>query len=84
MVAKFVADWRSKGPSKRSPSPEKIAPKHAAILVTRAADKMTTEQQTLLERIMLQCPDVYDLRNIALAFRSALKADTAEPLLDWI
>ena len=84
MVAKFVADWRLKGPAKRSSSPEKIAPKHAAILVTRAADKMTTEQQTLLERIMVQCPDVYDLRNIALAFRSAMKADTAGPLLDWI
>lgn len=84
MVAKFVADWRSRGPSKRPTSPEKIAPKHAAILVTRAADKMTIEQQTLLERIMVQCPDVYDLRNIALAFRSAMKADTAGPLLDWI
>jgi len=86
MVAKFVADWRSKGSSKpkRSTSAEKIAPRHAAILVTRAADKMTAEQQTLLERIMLQCPDVYDLRNIALAFRSAMKANTAGPLLDWI
>lgn len=84
MVAKFVADWRSEGPSKRSTSPEKIAPKHAAILVTCAADKMTIEQQTLLERIMLQCPDVYDLRNIALAFRSAMKADIAGPLLEWI
>lgn len=45
---------------------------------------MTTEQQTLLERIMVQCPDVYDLRNIALAFRSAMKAGTGGPLLDWI
>jgi len=84
MVAKFVADWRSKGPSKRASSSEKISPKHAAILVTRAADKMTAEQQTLLERITVQCPDVYDLRNIALAFRSAMKAENAGPLLDWI
>jgi transposase len=84
MVAKFVADWRSKGPSKRSASPEKIAPKHAAVLVTRAADQITTEQQALLERIMIQCPDVYDLRNIALAFRSAMKAGSAGPMLDWI
>src|SRR3954467_4584273 len=29
MVAKFVADWRSKCPSKQSSSPEKISPKHA-------------------------------------------------------
>ena len=48
------------GPTKRAKSPEKIAPKHAAILVTRAADKITNEQQTLLDRIMAQCPDVYD------------------------
>jgi transposase len=84
MVARFVADWRGAGPSQRTQSPEKIAPKHAAILVTRAADQMTSEQQMLLDRIMNQCPDVYDLRNIALAFRSALKAENAEPLLDWI
>ena len=84
MVAKFVAEWRSPGPSKRSSSSEKISPKHAAILVTRAADKMTTEQQTLLERIMVRCPDVYDLRNIALSFRSAMKAENAGRLLDWI
>ena len=84
MVARLVADWRSGGPTKRTKSPEKIVPKHAAILVTRAADKITNEQQTLLDRIMAQCPDVYDLRNIALAFRSALKAETAGPLLDRI
>lgn len=35
MVAKFVADWRYKGPSRQPTSPEEIAPKHAAILVTR-------------------------------------------------
>ena len=29
-------------------------------------------------------PDVYDLRNIALAFRAALKADNAGLLSDWI
>jgi transposase len=33
---------------------------------------------------MVQCPDVYDLRNMALGFRAALKADDAGPLRHWI
>ena len=84
MVAKMLAGWRTSGKPRSAKAPERIAPKHAAILVTRAADKMTTQQQELLDRIMVQCPDVYDLRNIALAFRAALKADNAGLLSDWI
>jgi len=33
---------------------------------------------------MVQYPDVYDLRTIALAFRPAMNADTAGPLVDSI
>jgi transposase len=84
MVARFVAGWRAPGKSERCKVPEKIAPKHAAILVTRAADQITPTQQELFNRIMLQCPDIYDLRNIALAFRAALKADDARLLREWI
>ena len=84
MVAKMLAGWRTSGKPTSAKAPERIAPKHVAILVTRAADKMTSQQQELLDRIMVQCPDVYDLRNIALAFRAALKADNAGLLSDWI
>ena len=84
MVAKMLAGWRTSGKPTSAKAPERIAPKHAAILVTRAADKMTTQQQELLDRIMVQCPDVYDLRNIAIAFHAALKADNAGLLSDWI
>jgi len=84
MLARLVSGWRSSGKPISAKAPERIAPKHAAILVTRAADKITVQQQELLDRIMVQCPDVYDLRNIALAFRAALKAVHAGPLGDWI
>lgn len=84
MVARLIAGWRTSGKPTSAKASEKIAPKHAAILVTRAADQITVEQQALLDRIMVQCPDVYDLRNIALAFRAALKTDDAEPLREWI
>jgi transposase len=84
MVARFVAGWRKTGKAARPNSPERISPKHAAILVTRAADQMKDEQQQLLDRIAGQCPDVLDLRRIALSFRAALTAGDARYLRRWI
>jgi len=60
------------------------APKHAAILVTRPAEKMTDEQQQLFDRITAQCPEVSDLRQLALGFRAALTADDSTQLRQWI
>ena len=84
MVARFVAGWRKTGKAARPHAPERISPKHAAILVTRAADQMTDEQQRLLDRIIHQCPEVDNLRRIALSFRTALKADKSTQLRQWI
>jgi hypothetical protein len=84
MVAHFVADWRKTGSVARPKAPERISPKHAAILVTRAADQMTDEQQRLFDRITEQCPEAGDLRRIALAFRAALTADNSIQLRQWI
>jgi transposase len=84
MVARLVAGWRTTGKAVRPNAPERIAPKHAAILVTRAADQMTEKQQQLFDRIANQCPDVVDLRRIALAFRAALTADNSTQLRQWI
>jgi len=84
MVASFVADWRKTGKAARPNAPERIAPHHAAILVTRPADRMSDSQQQLFERIMAQCPDVFDLRRIALSFRASLKADDSSQLRQWI
>jgi len=46
MVARFVAGWRKTGRCDRPQTPERISPKHAAILVTRAAEQMTKEQRS--------------------------------------
>src|SRR4051812_24280233 len=56
----------------RPNAPERISPRHAAILVTRGADQITEEQQRVFDRIANQCPEVVELRQIALAFRPAL------------
>src|SRR5215469_7991995 len=84
MVAQFVAGWRKTGTPASRKSPRRIAPKHAAILVTRPADKMTDEQQQLLDFIEERCPEVVDLRRIALSFPDASMADESTELRQWI
>jgi hypothetical protein len=65
MVARLVEGWRKTGKSAVPKTPERISPKHAVILVTRAADQMTEAQQRLFDRISTQCPDAIELRQIA-------------------
>jgi transposase len=84
MVARFVGSWRKTGRTTRPNAPERISPRHAAILVTRATDQMTEEQQRLFDRIESQCPEVLELRQIALAFRAALTGGDAAKLRLWI
>jgi transposase len=84
MVARFVASWRKTGKAASPTAPERIAPRHAAILVTRPADQMNKEQQQLLDRILAQCPEVFDLRQLALSFREALMTDQSTHLRRWI
>jgi transposase len=84
MVARFVAGWRKTGRAVSPQAAQRIAPKHAAILVTRPADKMTEEQQQLFDRIEFQCPEVSDLRRLALSFRDALTAGESTLIKHWI
>jgi transposase len=84
MVAHFVSGWRKTGRAVSPKSPQRIAPKHAAILVTRRSDEMTEEQQRLFDRIEAQCPEVHDLRHLALSFRDALMADASAEMKQWI
>src|SRR5215831_13749126 len=84
MVARFVADWRKTGKATQPNAPQRISPKHAAILVTRSADQITEEQRQLLDRITNQCPEVEDLRRTALAFRAALTSGNSLQLRQWI
>ena len=85
MVAKFVATWRPTGRQLAKPGmPERIAPKHAAILTARAPDKLSEEQQTLLDRLMINCPDIIRLRDLALGFRDSLKGHDGAVMQQWI
>ena len=85
MVGHFVSSWRKKRrQSVKTDVPERIAPKHAAILAARAADTITEEQQSLLDRLMVSCPDVIRLRCLALDFREALASDDGAVLHTWI
>lgn len=84
MVARFVAGWRTTGKAASAVAPERVAPRHAAILVTRPADKLSDEQRQLLDRIAAQCPEVIPLRKLALDFREALKAGESTQLRQWI
>jgi transposase len=84
MVAQFVSRWRKTGKSQPGKLYERIAPRHAAILVTRAAGRLSDQQQELLQRIAVQCPDVIALRRLALGFREALAHDNCSKLDPWI
>jgi transposase len=84
MVARFVADWRKTGQATSTKAAKKISPRHAAILVTRPADQLKHEQQQLLDRIALQCPEIIALRKLALGFRAALAAADSTQLRAWI
>jgi len=72
MVGNFVSKWRKAGSlSAKSSTPERIAPKHAAILASRAPDKITEEQQSLFDRLVINCPDLIRLRSLALDSRGS-------------
>ncbi|MEO5952531.1 MAG: ISL3 family transposase [Chloroflexia bacterium] len=82
-VARLLAGWRKAGSAKPN-VPDRIAPKHAAVVVTRPATQLTEEQQQLLDRLAVQCPEVIPLRKVALEFRTALQDDDSKSLLQWI
>lgn len=84
MVARFVSGWRMTGKAASPKVPQRISPRHAAILVTRPNDKLTDEQRRLLDRITAQCPLVHPLRKLALEFRDALKSKESTQMRVWI
>ena len=85
MVTSYVSSWRRAGsrPSAAS-APQRIAPKHAAILATQAPEKFTPEQQALFARLAEQCTDLLPIRKIALAFREVFATSSSDALLCWL
>lgn len=82
-MASFVSSWRLTGKPKSPLAPQRIAPKHAAILATHSADQMTEVQQKLFDRIGTCCPDALLLRSLALDFREALASCEAWRMVAW-
>ena len=85
MVGSFVAAWRSTGSRPLTKKePQRIAPKHAAILTACAPDKLVPDQQVRLDRLAAQGPDILSLRRIAWSFREVLAEKNGSALMRWI
>ena len=84
MVAQFVSGWRKSGIVVKPNMAQRIAPKHASILVSRTPDQLTPSQQILLDRLAVECPDSTRIRRMALDFRDALASGDSLQLRNWI
>jgi transposase len=83
MVAQFVSGWRKRGP-KSSARSCRIAPRQAAVLVSKSADRLTDEQQSILNRLSATCPLLLGMRALALEFRAALASNNGYEMRWWI
>jgi transposase len=61
-----------------------LAPRHAAVLTTRAAEQLTQEQRLLFEQLSCTCPELKWMRMLALDFRQALTSKDGQQMRDWI
>ena len=84
MVAQFVSGWRASKSPQRYARPQRITPRHAAALTTRAPDQLTQEQRLLFDQLSSSCPDLTWMRTLALDFRAALTSRDGEQMRDWI
>ena len=84
MVAQFVSQWRATGRPSRDHRPERVAPKHAAILVTKPAERLSDEQRRTRDQLITQCPAAGLMRALAQDFRQVLLGKDETAMLDWI
>ena len=84
MVARYVSRWRKVRKAERYAKPNKIAPKHSAILACKQADKLSDEQRCLLSQLIANCPTLALMRVLAQDFRDALFGGDSARMLDWI
>ena len=83
MVARHVATWRNSTRPVPAVRPQKITPKHAAILITKALGQLTVEQQELLDQLSAQCPDLLRLRKLSAEFREVFRGGESQALQAW-
>jgi transposase len=86
MVSNHTSTWRT-GPrseSSQSKKLDRIAPKHAAILACRPAERLSEQQRTLFEQVAVNCPSIRSMRFLALDFREAITSNDRDGMLHWI
>jgi transposase len=87
MVSNHVSSWRV-SPRSRSSSKkrklDRIAPKHAAILTCRPAERLSEQQKALFDQVALNCPSIRPMRFLALDFREAITSKDGDAMLHWI
>jgi len=84
MVARYVSRWRTTGKPSGGNRPQRIAPKQAAILVTKPPDRLTENQRRDCEQLVIHCPITGLMRALAQDFRSVLLGKDDVAMLDWI
>jgi transposase len=87
MVSHHVSSWRQKSRS-RTPAKKKkldhIAPKHAAILTCRPAERFSEQQRILFDQVAANCPSIRSMRVLAMDFREAIASKNPDGMLHWI
>jgi transposase len=84
MVACYVSRWRKARKAERYPKPNRISPKHAAILACKPVETLSEEQQSLLSQLIAHCPTLGFMRVLTQDFREALFGGDSARMLDWI
>jgi transposase len=86
MVSNHTSTWRMGPRSKSSQRKtlDRIAPKHAAILACRPAERLSEQPRTLLEQVAINCPSLRSMRFLALDFREAISSNERDGMLHWI
>lgn len=84
MVAQHVATWRNALPSLPALRTQPITPKQAAIWLTKPPGQLTAEQQTLLDQLSAQCPDLPRLRELSTEFREVFQRGEGQALRAWM
>lgn len=85
MVAFHVSAWRhTSPPTSGRKKPERIAPKHAAILACKPSDRLSDQQKILLEQVSANCPTLQSLRALALEFQDAIASNDRDGMVHWV
>lgn len=84
MVAQFVSGWRAPKHHVVAARVQRIAPRQAALLATRASDQLTPEQRMLFDRVSSTCSGLKLMRTLALDFRAALTSKDGNQMRGWI